>query len=120
MENIKNTYHIYTGQLAHPLFDPSLRRMCRLARGVCSLYEQYVGPRQEKMCFRTYADSEGPDQTAKMRSLIRPRGFFFSFFFFFFFFFFHFFMLNSTEHEICPANKSQITNDFKFFLAKHS
>ena len=28
-----------------------------------------------------------------------------------------FFMLNSAEHEICPANKSQITN---FFLAKHS
>ena len=31
-----------------------------------------------------------------------------------------FFMLNSTEHEICPANKSQITNNCKFFLAKHS
>ena len=25
-----------------------------------------------------------------------------------------FFMLNSTEHEICPANKSQITNNCKF------
>ena len=24
----------------------------------------------------------------------------------------------STEHEIFPANKSQITNNFKFFLAK--
>ena len=23
----------------------------------------------------------------------------------------------STEHEICPANKSQITNNCKFFLA---
>ena len=31
-----------------------------------------------------------------------------------------FFMLNSAEHEICPANKSQITNNCKFFLAKHS
>ena len=27
-----------------------------------------------------------------------------------------FFMLNSAEHEICPANKSKITNDCKFFL----
>ena len=31
-----------------------------------------------------------------------------------------FFMLTSAEHEICPANKSQITNMCKFFLAKHS
>ena len=31
-----------------------------------------------------------------------------------------FFMLNSAEHEICPANKSQITNHCKFFLAKCS
>ena len=31
-----------------------------------------------------------------------------------------FFMLNSTEHKICPANKSQITNNAKFFLAKHN
>ena len=30
-----------------------------------------------------------------------------------------FFMLNSAEHEICPVNKSQITNNCKFFLAKH-
>ena len=29
-------------------------------------------------------------------------------------------MLNSAEHEICPTNKSQITNNCKFFLAKHS
>ena len=29
-------------------------------------------------------------------------------------------MLDSAEHEICPANKSQITNNCKFFLAKHS
>ena len=29
-------------------------------------------------------------------------------------------MLNSAEHEICPANKSQITNNCKFFLAKYS
>ena len=28
------------------------------------------------------------------------------------------FMLNSAKHEICPANKSQITNNCKFFLAK--
>ena len=26
-------------------------------------------------------------------------------------------MLNSAEHEICLANKSQITNNCKFFLA---
>ena len=32
----------------------------------------------------------------------------------------HFFMLNSAEHGICHANKSQITNNCKFFLAKHS
>ena len=25
-------------------------------------------------------------------------------------------MLNSAEHEICPANKSQITNNSKFFI----
>ena len=31
-----------------------------------------------------------------------------------------FFLLNSAEHEICPANKSQITNNCKFFLAKQS
>ena len=31
-----------------------------------------------------------------------------------------FFMLNSAEHEICPHNKSQITNNSKFFLAKYS
>ena len=31
-----------------------------------------------------------------------------------------FFMLNSAENEICPANKSQITNNCKFFFAKHS
>ena len=31
-----------------------------------------------------------------------------------------FFMLNSAEHEIYFANKSQITKNFKFFLAKHS
>ena len=31
-----------------------------------------------------------------------------------------FFMLNSAEHEICPANKSQITDNCKFFLAKHT
>ena len=31
-----------------------------------------------------------------------------------------FFMLNSAEHEFCPAYKSQITNNCKFFLAKHS
>ena len=30
------------------------------------------------------------------------------------------FMLNSGEREICPANKSQITNNCKFFLAKHN
>ena len=27
-----------------------------------------------------------------------------------------FFMLNSAEHEIWPANKSQITNNHNFFL----
>ena len=31
-----------------------------------------------------------------------------------------FFMRNSGEHDICPANKSQITDNCKFFLAKHS
>ena len=31
-----------------------------------------------------------------------------------------FFMLNSAEHEICTANRSQITNNCKFLLAKHS
>ena len=31
-----------------------------------------------------------------------------------------FFMLNSAEQEISPANKSQITNNCNFFLAKHS
>ena len=31
-----------------------------------------------------------------------------------------FFMLNSAEHEICPANKSQIINNCKFFLTKYS
>ena len=31
-----------------------------------------------------------------------------------------FFMLNSTEYDIFHANKSQITNNAKLFLAKHS
>ena len=31
-----------------------------------------------------------------------------------------FFMLNSAEHEICPANISQITNNCKFFLARYA
>ena len=31
-----------------------------------------------------------------------------------------FFMLNSAEHEICHANKSQITSNCRFFLIKHS
>ena len=30
-----------------------------------------------------------------------------------------FFMLNSAEHEVCPANEFQIVNNCKFFLAKH-
>ena len=30
-----------------------------------------------------------------------------------------FFMLNATEHELFHANKSQITDNCKFFLAKH-
>ena len=29
------------------------------------------------------------------------------------------FVLDSAEREICPANKSQITNNCQFFLAKH-
>ena len=29
-------------------------------------------------------------------------------------------MLNSAEHEFCPANKSQITYNCKFFLAQLS
>ena len=28
-------------------------------------------------------------------------------------------MHNSAEHEISPANKSQITNNCNFFLSKH-
>ena len=31
-----------------------------------------------------------------------------------------FFMVDSAEHEICSAYKSQITNNCKLFLAKHS
>ena len=31
-----------------------------------------------------------------------------------------FFLLNSAEHEMCPVNASQITNNCKFFLAIHS
>ena len=29
-------------------------------------------------------------------------------------------MLNPAEHESFPANKSQITNNFKFFFAKYN
>ena len=29
------------------------------------------------------------------------------------------YLLNITEHEICPANKSQIINNCKFLLAKY-
>ena len=55
-------------------------------------------------------------QTGRANSVtlqIRPRDYK-SFFFFFFFF-----VLNPAELEICPASKSQITNNCKFFLAKH-
>ena len=31
-----------------------------------------------------------------------------------------FFMLILAEYEICPLNKSQISNNSKFFLAKYS
>ena len=31
----------------------------------------------------------------------------------------NFFMLNSDEHEFCPANKSQISSNCKFSLAEH-
>ena len=31
-----------------------------------------------------------------------------------------FFVHNSAEHEICPANEPQITNNCKFFLVKHT
>ena len=31
-----------------------------------------------------------------------------------------FFMLNAANHEICPANQSQITNNINVFLARHS
>ena len=31
-----------------------------------------------------------------------------------------FFVLNSAEYEICTANKFQMTNNYKLFLAKHS
>ena len=46
--------------------------------------------------------------TLLLRWLIWPRGYK------------TFFVLNSAEHEIFPANKSQITNNCKFFLAKYS
>ena len=42
------------------------------------------------------------------QTVIRPRGYK------------KIFMLNSAEHEICPANKSQITNNGKFFHSKLS
>ena len=29
------------------------------------------------------------------------------------------FIFNSVEHEICPADKSKITNKCKLFLSKH-
>ena len=53
-------------------------------------------------------NSEGPDHSVHRDSLIRSQGYK------------TFFMLNSTEHEICPGNKSQISDHCKFFLAKHS
>ena len=31
-----------------------------------------------------------------------------------------FFVLNSAEHELCPVDKSQITNNWKFCFSKHS
>ena len=53
------------------------------------------------MCFQVYANSEGLGLPGHPHSLIRPRGYK------------TFSMLNSDEHEICPANKSQITNNCK-------
>ena len=74
----------------------------------------------EKGAVGTSADSEVPDMHVESRSLIRdfavhyrinnywPPGYK------------TFFMLNSAKHEIFPVNKSEITNNCKFFLAKHS
>ena len=36
------------------------------------MHESIIGPRHAKPRLRAYADSEGPDQTARSRSLIRP------------------------------------------------
>ena len=55
-----------------------------------------------KIAFALIEDS---DQPAHLRSLTRPRGYK------------TFFMLNSAEHEICLANKSQITDNSNIFLA---
>ena len=51
--------------------------------------------------------TSGPDQTPQNASDQAPM-------------LLNFFMLNSAEHEFFPANKSQIANNCKFFLAKHS
>ena len=60
----------------------------------------------EKPCVLKLCDIVILSQEANF-SATRPRGYR------------TFFMLISAEHEICPANKSQISNYCKFFLTKH-
>ena len=57
---------------------------------------------------RALKPTELPSHTVDLRHQIWPQGYK------------TFFMLNSAEHEICPANKSQITNNWKFCFAKHN
>ena len=59
---------------------------------------------------RKHSGLQMMDSIVKVRAIIPiwPRGFY------------TFFLLKSAEHEISPANKSQITNNCKCFPAKLS
>ena len=46
----------------------SVKECCRLRMSPMHIFN---GPRHTKTCFRAYTDSEGSDQTARVRSLIR-------------------------------------------------
>ena len=90
---------------------PSMCAQRRL-KSACAIIQSYLSircPNEEALHHWLSKNALRDDsvQTARIRRLIWPRDYK------------TFFMLNSAEHEVCPANKSQITNNCIFFLAKH-
>ena len=83
----------------------------RLVKILVRLRKRAIGAHVKRYVFSRYDPFVLETSTTYMyilAMLLWPRGYNF------------FFMLSSAEHGISPVNKSQITNNCKFFLAKHS